>query len=84
VKDDVAVASSAFVPVVAIDGPAPVLVSSSARRPVPEPEPSRLPPRSAPAARLSAQLPNGVKLELECAQGNAGLVAAMVAALGAC
>jgi transposase len=79
-----AVGASAFVPVVAIDGPAPVLAALPAARPVPEREPSRLSPRLATSARLSAQLPNGVKLELECAGGDAGLVAAMVTALGAC
>jgi transposase len=84
VRDDTAVGSSAFVPVVAIDGPAPALVPAPAARPVREREPSRLSPRSATSARLLAQLPNGVKLELECAAGDAGLVAAMVAALGAC
>jgi transposase len=84
VRDDTAVGSSAFVPVVvAIDGPAPVLAAAPAARP-PEREPSRLSPRSATAARLLAQLPNGVKLELECAGGNAELVTAMVTALGAC
>jgi transposase len=84
VRDGAAVGASAFVPVVAIDGPAPVLAAVPAARPVREPEPSCLSPRSAASARLSAQLPNGVKLELECAGGDAGLVAAMVTALGAC
>jgi len=85
VRDDVACGSSAFVPVVvAIDGPAPVLAAAPAARPVPERKPSRLSPRSATSAWLSVQLPNGVKLELECAGGDAELVAAMVTALGAC
>jgi len=84
VRDGTVVGASAFVPVVAIDGPAPVLTAVPAARPVPEREPSRLSPRTATSARLSAQLPNGVKLELECAGGDAGLVAAMVTALGAC
>ena len=83
VKDDMAIASSAFVPVVAIAEEAPVRVSSPATRPIPEPEPSRLSPRPAPSARLSAQLPNGVKLELECSGCDAALVSAMIAALGA-
>jgi transposase len=83
VKGDMAIASSAFVPVVAIDGPAPALVSSSAGRPVSVPEPLRLSPRSGTPARLSAQLPNGVKLELECSGHDAALVSAMIAALGA-
>jgi transposase len=84
VRDDVACGSSAFVPVVAIDNLAPVLAAAPVARPVPEREPSRLSSRSATSAWLSAQLPNGVKLELECAGGDAELVAAMVAALGAC
>ena len=66
VRDDLACGSSVFVPVVAIDGPAPapVLAAAPAARPVPEREPSRLSPRPATSARLSARLPNGVKLEL--------------------
>jgi transposase len=82
-RDDIAVGSSAFVPVVAIDDPAPLLAASPAARSMPEPERSRLPPRVAPAARLSAQLPNGVTLELECSGHDAALVTAMIAALGA-
>jgi transposase len=34
-------------------------------------------------ARLSAHLPNGVKLELECSAGDVAIVNAVVAALGA-
>jgi transposase len=83
VRNGMAVARSAFVPVVAIDGPAPVLASAPAAQPIPEREPSRLSSRSATSARLSAQLPNGVKLELGCSAHDAALVTAMIAALGA-
>jgi transposase len=81
VKDGMVVTSSAFVPVVAIDDPAPRLAAASAPLPIPEPERSRPSPRA--AARLLAQLPNGVKLELECSGHDAALVSAMIAALGA-
>jgi transposase len=83
VRNGMAVAPSAFVPVVAIDGPAPVLASAPAAQLIPERAPSRLSSRSATSARLSAQLPNGVKLELECSAHDAALVTAMIAALGA-
>ena len=82
-RDDLALGSSAFVPVVAIGEPAPTMALPVASRPTSEPEASRLSPRTAPAARLSAQLPNGVKLELECSERDAALVTAMIAALGA-
>ena len=55
VKDGMIVTSSAFIPVVAIDDPAPASASAPALWPVPEPERSPLSPRAAPAARLSAQ-----------------------------
>ena len=86
----VSIASSSFVPVVAIDDPAPVLASAPALRPVPEPEPEPEPeplpslPRSAPSTRMSAQLPNGAKVELEFSGRDAALVSAMIAAVGAC
>ena len=83
VKDGMVVTSSAFVPVVAIDDPAPALSPAPAPWPMPEAKRSPLSPRAAPAARLSAQLPNGVKLELECSGHDAALVSAMIAALGA-
>jgi transposase len=85
VRGGMVVTSSAFVPVVAIDDPAPAPALSPAPAPWPMPEPKRSPlsSRAAPAARLSAQLPNGVKLELECSGHDAALVSAMIAALGA-
>ncbi|OTP68795.1 Mobile element protein [Caballeronia sordidicola] len=70
-------------PVVAIDDAAPVPISSPAARRVSVPEPSRLSPRSGESARLSAQLPNGVKLELACSGQDGALVSAMIVALGA-
>src|SRR5262245_22968913 len=77
VQEQVASGPSTFVPVIAIDTPAPLSRPASERRP------SSPPSRSAAPARLSAQLPNGVKLELECTADDTGLLAAMVAALGA-
>ncbi|MFC0693261.1 hypothetical protein [Paraburkholderia humisilvae] len=70
---------STFVPVIAVDVPAPAPLL----RPASERRPSNLSSRSVAPARLSAQLPNGVKLELECTANDTGLLAAMVAALGA-
>lgn len=73
----------AFMPVVAIDGvvvPAPEvskplpMVQSQAANPT---------PRAAASARLTAQLPNGVRVELECGGRDVGLVKAMIEALGA-
>jgi transposase len=54
VQEQVASGPSTFVPVIAIDAPAPLL------RPAPERRPSSPSSRSAAPARLSAQLPNGV------------------------
>ncbi|CAH2806797.1 MAG: Mobile element protein, partial [Candidatus Burkholderia crenata] len=75
-RGNVALAPSAFMAVVAIDDTVPVPVSSPAapRVSVPEPEPSRLSPRSGASARLSAQLPNSVKLELACSGKDGALV----------
>jgi transposase len=51
-REDMAGAWSAFVPVVAIDDPAPVLSSAAAAQPVLELERSRISPRSTPSARM--------------------------------
>lgn len=79
-NDDMDASPSAFVPVIAIADPAPgpmhpVRVQS-------EQQSSRLSSRSPTSAWLSAQLPNGVKLELECSERDTALVSAMIAALG--
>ncbi|KNE76127.1 Mobile element protein [Candidatus Burkholderia crenata] len=76
VRGNVALAPSAFMAVVAIDDTVPVPISSPAapRVSLPEPEPSRLSPRSGASARLSAQLSNGVKLELACSGEDGALV----------
>ncbi|WP_107314472.1 IS66-like element accessory protein TnpA [Burkholderia metallica] len=73
---------SAFVPVVPINEVAPVRTS-------PEPVSVRRSShgyeaaKTATPARLSAQLPNGVTLQLECAAHDGALVKAMIEALGA-
>lgn len=73
---------SAFVPVVTVDEVAPMRTN-------PEPVNVRRTSHryeSAKAmtpARLSAQLPNGVTLQLECAAHDGALVKAMIEALGA-
>jgi transposase len=82
-RSNTAVGLSAFVPVVAIDDAAPVSVTAHAARPTPEPQRADLSPPATQGARLSARLPNGVKLELECSERDAALVIAMIAALGA-
>ncbi|WGS45686.1 transposase [Burkholderia sp. JSH-S8] len=84
--DAIPQAPSAFVPVVMIDdSPASTPVETAPLAPQPSlqrelPRPS---PRAAPLARLSATLPNGVVIELECSGRDTSLVTAMVAALGA-
>ncbi|MFM0384157.1 IS66-like element accessory protein TnpA [Paraburkholderia dipogonis] len=77
------VAPSAFVPVVAIDEPTAVMASAPASHRATRAESSCVSPRSTRLARLSAHLPNGVKLELECSAEDVAIVNAMVAALGA-
>ncbi|MGN4195200.1 IS66-like element accessory protein TnpA [Burkholderia gladioli] len=84
--DAIAQAPSAFVPVVLIDeSPASTLAETALPAPQPslQREPPRPSPRAAPLARLSATLPNGVVLELECSGRDTSLVTAMIAALGA-
>ncbi|TCK42160.1 transposase [Paraburkholderia sp. BL8N3] len=79
------VAPSVFVPVVAIDEPTTVIASTPApasHRPT-RAESSCVAPRATRLARLSAHLPNGVKLELECSADDVAIVNAVVAALGA-
>jgi transposase len=88
VMDVPAVAPTAFVPVMEVaDGNGSV---ASTRRATP---PKALPAlvrresmhtEQRPRSLLKAQLPNGVSLELECAGQDAGLVKAMIEALGAC
>jgi transposase len=79
-REDRQVAASAFVPVVAIPDAPIVMTDAPVSQPCPRSESLRLSPR---AARLSAQLPNGVRLELECGADDSALVRAMITALGA-
>ncbi|ABE32864.1 transposase family protein [Paraburkholderia xenovorans LB400] len=81
-NDGMAASPSAFVPVVAIADTAPAPASMHSVRMQPEQRSSHLSSRSPASAWLSAQLPNGVKLELECSERDAALVSAMIAALG--
>ena len=83
ISHDGPVAASAFIPVVAIDEPTAVMASKPASHRATRAEPSCVSPRSTRLARLSAHLPNGVKLELECSADDVAIVNAMVAALGA-
>ena len=73
---------SAFVPVVTVNEAEPERVK---REPVTVHESSKRyePAKRAAPARLSAQLPNGVTLQLEFAAHDCALVKAMVEALGA-
>ncbi|AOE91773.1 IS66 family insertion sequence hypothetical protein (plasmid) [Ralstonia solanacearum] len=69
----------AFMPVVAIDDV--VVPAPEVSKPLPiVHDPS---PRAAASARLTAQLPNGARVELECDGRDVGLVKAMIEALGA-
>ena len=64
--------AAAFIPVLAIEqGSAPPASSHKQSATA-----------SRPTARLSAHLPNGVTVELECSRHDATLVAALIAALG--
>lgn len=83
IRHDVPVASSVFVPVVAIDEPTPVMASTPASLRATGAESPCVSPRSTRLARLSAHMPNGVKLELECSADDVAIVNAMVTALGA-
>jgi len=81
-NDDMDASPSAFVPVIAIADPAPAPGPMHPVRVQSEQQSSRLSSRSPTSAWLSAQLPNGVKLELECSERDTALVSAMIAALG--
>jgi transposase len=75
-------ALSAFVPVVAPDGADPL---AEQRRPLPtRSERARSLPGQRAGSRLSAQLPNGILLSLDCAGQDARLVSAMIETLGRC
>jgi transposase len=82
IRHDVAVASSAFVPVVAFDEPTTVIASAPASHRATSAESPCVSPRSTRLARLSAHLSNGVKLELEFSADDVAIVHAMVTALG--
>ncbi len=82
-RHDGPVAASAFIPVIAIDEPITPMASKPTSHRATRAESSCVSPRSTRLARLSAHLPNGVKLELECSAEDVAIVNAMVAALGA-
>ena len=77
VMADAEATASSFVPVVTVSDTVSVRAD---RERVPAPE---LPAQPATRTRLSARLPNGVALELECTVQDTALVRAMVEALGA-
>lgn len=81
-NDDMAASPSVFVPVIAISDPAPVPAPAHSGRMQSELQPSPMSSRSPTSARLLAQLPNGVKLELEHTARDTALVSAMIAASG--
>jgi transposase len=83
--DMLAAAPTAFVPVMEVtDGIGSVASTRLATPPKALPAPVRREAMHAAPSRLKAQLPNGVSLELECAGQDAGLVKAMIEALGEC
>jgi transposase len=67
-------APTAFVPVVEIGALQSLAMSRQSEPMTPAPSP--------PLARLAAQLPNGVTVELACTGRDGALVAAMIKALG--
>lgn len=83
VRHDAPVALSAFVPVVTIDEPAPVMACAPTPHRATSAESSCASPPSTRLARLTAHLPNGVNLELECSAGDVAVINAVVVALGA-
>jgi transposase len=76
----------AFVPVVEISGVTRVPESPMVQGSLPARAPARTQPSQRPSlapARLTARLPNGVTVELECGGQDVALVKAMIEALGA-
>nr|WP_050455846.1 transposase [Candidatus Burkholderia verschuerenii] len=83
---DVEQPPSAFAAVITVNDAPSILAPSVAVPREQESTPRRelfQPSRPASSARLSATLPNGVVVELECSGRDASLVSAMIAALGA-
>ncbi|WP_405126854.1 IS66-like element accessory protein TnpA [Ralstonia pseudosolanacearum] len=74
---------SAFVPVVAMGDTAVPALVKPARTALLRDEAASPSSHAAASARLTAQLPNGVPVALECGGQDAGLVKAMIEALGA-
>lgn len=83
VMDNVEPAPSAFVPVVAIGDVVVPAAAAPESVPVVRREAAAPSARPAAPARLTAQFPNGVRVELECCGRDVGLVRAMIEALGA-
>lgn len=83
VTHDAPAALSAFVPVVTIDEPTPVVTCTRSPSRATSAESSCAPQLSTRPARLTARLPNGVNLELECSAGDVAVINAVVVALGA-
>jgi transposase len=85
IMHDAPAALSAFVPVVTIEEPAPVIACAPTPHRTTGPESCCAPPSSTRTrpARLTARLPNGVNIELECSAGDVAVINAVVVALGA-
>jgi transposase len=81
--DNDELAPSAFVPVVAVGDVVVPASFASESVPAVRRETERALPRAVASARLTAQLPNGVRVELECGGRDVELVKAMIEALGA-
>jgi transposase len=81
-EDTVDPVTTAFIPVVSVEHSYPDSDPKSSALPVPSSH-RQSATVSRPMARLSAQLPNGVRVELECSRHDATLVTALIAALGA-
>jgi transposase len=87
-RNTTGVEPAAFVPVLRLADDGPSMAPQSLFIKPESAQPPRREPACAPsqpsAARVSATLPNGVVVELECSGCDASLVSVMIAALGAC
>ncbi|API73776.1 IS66-like element accessory protein TnpA [Ralstonia pseudosolanacearum] len=81
--DDDASTRSAFIPVVTMGDTAVPASVKPTRTPLIRGEAASPPSHAAVSARLTAQLPNGVRVELECGGRDVEIVKAMIEALGA-
>ncbi|WP_250508148.1 MULTISPECIES: transposase [unclassified Caballeronia] len=80
-RNTVEPSAAAFIPVLAIEPGSTRPALELAKLPASS-SPKQPATASRPTARLSAHLPNGVRVELECSRHDAPLVTALIVALG--